>query len=141
MIPVTKKESNKLNSWIKKWVDDGEFNVSDTGKSLAYIGWYWRDIDFTEPFILGHCKSEGTIIPGVGVFESAADFIGFMENNKWGYKEIRVSKIFYEIFIDKIREIKFANERTDKLSLDSLREINDLIQSQRSQFEEEVSNV
>jgi len=134
MILVTKEESDRLNYWIKEWVDDGEFNACETGKSLAYIGWYWRDVDFTEPFVLGRCKFDGTTIPGIGVFESPADFIGFMENNKWDYNEIIVSKSFYERFIIMLREIKLDHEKNDKLSLDSLREINDLIQSQCSLF-------
>jgi hypothetical protein len=45
------------------------------GKTLPYIGWYWRDVDWDQPLRLGDCGS----------------FIGFMENNKWGYPEWRVT--------------------------------------------------
>jgi len=134
MIPVTEKESKKLNDWIQKWCDDGEYDVHQTGKSIAYIGWYWREVDFTIPFRLGKCKSEGTVVEGIGILETTSDFIGFMENNKWSYDQIRVSKSFYEKFITILREVKLSHERNDKLSLDSLQEINDLIQSQRLQF-------
>lgn len=52
--------------------DDGEVDPRWFGKRVPYIGWYWRDIDFeNERYYIGDC----------------GEFIGFMENNKWGYPE------------------------------------------------------
>jgi len=54
-----------------------------SGKPIPYIGWYWRDVDF---------DSDGCwfgIIP-VGADGNSKPLVGFMESNKWGYREIRV---------------------------------------------------
>ena len=71
----------RLNGQIRDFSDDGSYEISgleDSGKSIPYVGWYWRDVDFNN-VILGDCQS------GQG-------FIGFMENNKWGYAEINLTR-------------------------------------------------
>lgn len=50
--------------------------LEGTDKAVAYIGWAWRDVDFDEPLSLG-------VIPG--------EWIGFMENNKWGYDYVHLT--------------------------------------------------
>ena len=55
-------------------------------KSLPYIGWFWRDVDFDAPIRLG-------ILPAGSEFgESYNGWTGFMENNKWGYDEFLCTK-------------------------------------------------
>lgn len=70
--------SAELNAAIAAICDDTEHyepikgGLYDTGKVIPYIGWYWRDVDFDAPYVvLGDCGF----------------FIGFMENNKWGYPQ------------------------------------------------------
>lgn len=66
--------NEQLNETICGIENTGEYSVkglSEHGKAFPYIGWYWREVDFDKPFVLGDCGS----------------FIGFMENNKWGYPQ------------------------------------------------------
>jgi hypothetical protein len=52
--------------------DEGVTDPRGYGKRVPYIGWYWRPPDFVGRAIsIGDC----------------GDFIGVMENNKWGYPE------------------------------------------------------
>ena len=132
---ITREQSIELNAWIQDWVDDGDkgFDPHDTGKQLAYIGWYWRTVDFTKPFQLGRCLAKGVSIDNIQI-EGPADFVGFMENNKWDYPEITVTSEFHEMFTHKLLEIMKNHKQTGKLSLDSLRELDDLLQSQKVLF-------
>lgn len=53
-------------------VDETIENGKDHGKRVPYVGWYWRHTDFSRRKIsIGNC----------------GEFIGIMENNKWGYPE------------------------------------------------------
>lgn len=67
--------SETLNEKIRKISDLADnFTVKGLegcGKTIPYIGWYWRYVNFDNRISLGDC----------------GDFIGFMENNKWGYPE------------------------------------------------------
>jgi len=67
--------SEELNEQISNMETDAHpvKGLEGTGKSVPYIGWYWRNVDFKEYgyYPLGE-------IPDM--------FIGFMVNNKWGYK-------------------------------------------------------
>ena len=66
--------SEELNDGIRTFCDDGPNvpGLSQHGKCVAYIGWYWRDVAFDDTgYRFG-------VIPGA--------FAGFMENNKWGYE-------------------------------------------------------
>jgi hypothetical protein len=63
-----------LNDWCASVADYGDHDSDPHGhgKRLPYIGWYWRSVDFARKRItVGDC----------------GDFIGFMENNKWGHPE------------------------------------------------------
>ena len=67
-------ESDALNVAIAALCDqEGTYRVrglEGTGKVIPYIGWYWREVDFTQPtFPVGDC----------------GQFAGFMESNKWNY--------------------------------------------------------
>lgn len=53
-------------------VDNSEYDKGGHGKRIPYIGWFWRRVDFV-----------GGLIP-IG---DCGDFVGVMQNNKWGYKE------------------------------------------------------
>jgi hypothetical protein len=50
--------------------------LAQHGKTIPYLGWYWREVDFSKPVTLG----------------DGGSFIGFMENNKWGYPEWQATK-------------------------------------------------
>jgi len=70
--------NNALNDFIAehdKWGDD-ERDPYGHGKRIPYIGWFWRSVDFAnEYYTIGDC----------------GEFIGFMENNKWGYASRRLT--------------------------------------------------
>ncbi len=57
------------NHYVSSMANDDD---KHHGKAIPYIGWFWRRCDFVEKRIsIGDC----------------GDFIGIMENNKWGYPE------------------------------------------------------
>lgn len=60
------------NGFMRDWCDvgDGETDT-EYGKHIPYIGWFWRDVDFSDlsRIPIGNCGS----------------FVGFMKNNKWDY--------------------------------------------------------
>ena len=73
---LTREDSDRLNAAIEELSDSKEYTVhglSGTGKCVPYIGWYWREVDFTVPLSLGWCGG------------GCPPFAGFMENNKWDY--------------------------------------------------------
>lgn len=66
--------SDEINQRIHEICDDETFappELARHGKTIPYIGWFWRDVDFDKRITLGYCGS----------------FIGFMENNKWDHDE------------------------------------------------------
>lgn len=79
--------NDELNSKIEEICDDETLlNIGESGKSIPYIGWFWRWVDFDEPTItIGNC----------------GEFNGFMENNKWGYNSLEIgSKEVKDLMID-----------------------------------------
>ena len=64
----------KYNEFLCSKADykDHEKDAHGHGKRVPYIGWFWRRVTF----------SAGTISLG-----DCGEFVGFMENNKWGYRE------------------------------------------------------
>lgn len=75
--------STILNAKIAKLADNEEYEVKgleSTSKCIPYIGWYWREVDFSRDIWLGYTDGGGGDIP---------DFVGFMENNKWGYPTLK----------------------------------------------------
>lgn len=63
------------NNFLKSYADyeEGDANYSETGKRIPYIGWFWRDVEFSKPMEIPIGDCEG--------------FIGFMVKNKWDYPE------------------------------------------------------
>ncbi len=47
----------------------------EDGKSIPYMGWFWRNTNFAD-----------LKIP-IGFSDAGDGYIGIMENNKWGYPE------------------------------------------------------
>lgn len=77
---------NKIyNDFLAKHSDtEADFGMG--GKSVPYIGWFWREINFHSKYIpIGNC----------------GEFIGFMANNKWGHPERDL--LIYEV--DKVIEL------------------------------------
>lgn len=72
---MTQDESIALNAKIYDIADDEGLSHNRHGKAIPYIGWCWRDVDFTQPISFGDC----------------GDFVGFMENNKWGYPDFTLT--------------------------------------------------
>lgn len=75
--------SEQLNKKIREICDKDELSI-EGGKCIPYIGWFWRDVDFD-----AETYSFGIIPTGTGDYfnsPSEAPYVGFMENNKWGYE-------------------------------------------------------
>ncbi len=66
--------SETLNKKISELCDRDDLAIIG-GKCIPYIGWYWRDVDFD-----AKTYQFGIITGG---------YMGFMENNKWGYESTR----------------------------------------------------
>lgn len=70
-----------LNGLVGRYADfenddgDVEADPYGHGKRVPYIGWFWREVDFAN---------------GVYVIGACSEYIGFMENNKWGYPQRRL---------------------------------------------------
>jgi hypothetical protein len=83
-------DSEMLNAKIAEICDDGVKlrvkGLESAGKCIAYIGWYWRIVDFNDQIILGYCPDTD------GFLESGPGFVGFMENNKWGYDQWAITE-------------------------------------------------
>ena len=80
--------SVELNEAIREICDRGdEFPVQglDGGKAIAYFGWYWRDVNLDNPRLtFGDARRfHGPDVPS---------WVGFMENNKWGYDIARADE-------------------------------------------------
>jgi len=72
-------DNQHLNDKVSELADDERFTVKGlegTGKAVPYMGFGWRSVDFDSPINLGDNDR----------------FIGFMENNKWGYDEWVISE-------------------------------------------------
>ncbi len=115
--------SEKLNKQIAELCGDGEavFEVMDTGKPIAYIGWFWRTVNFdAETYDFG-------IIPA-GMEEMFSEpteqpMVGFMENNKWDYDYVHADagqwKNIKALLVTAVQEKTAA----------ALRAVNDAIQA------------
>lgn len=81
-------QSDALNQKIAELCDNERYKISgleSTGNCIPYIGWYWRDVDFTtDTYSFGDCH----------------EFIGFMENNKWGYDYVEASEEQWNLIKD-----------------------------------------
>lgn len=92
--------SNSINK-ILNGLEEGDFTIrglEGTGKIVPCIGWFWRDVDFDDTIVLG--KIEKIKYPGLemnpiqAMMEASEPpgFVGFMENNKWGYRSQYIRK-------------------------------------------------
>lgn len=64
-------DSKTLNEKIAEICDDDTHYEAFGGKSIPYIGWFWRRVNFDrKDYAFG-------VLPG--------GELAFMENNKWGY--------------------------------------------------------
>ncbi len=84
--------SKELNDAIRE-LDGAEFDVKgleNSDKCIPYYGWFWRTVDFGEAITLGYTREEDREEANIS-FEQLPDFVGFMQNNKWGYPEFTCS--------------------------------------------------
>jgi hypothetical protein len=82
-------------------------------KAIMYIGWYWRHI------------STGNVNIGKGNEE---DFpIGFMQNNKWDYKERKLDKDEEKVLINLACDLDKAKNEKEQGYI--LRKLNEWMQS------------
>ena len=87
-----KYTSEELNNKLSDISDEpAKYNFEAFGgKSIPYIGWYWRTVDFdrTDGYWFGE------------MFKDGVRFVGFMTNNKWGYHEFKISSEKWNIIKD-----------------------------------------
>lgn len=77
MIHLTNDE---LNNKLSELADKEEFTPDnmiryDSGKAIAYYGWYWRKVDFDSQISLAYGSA----------------WVGFCQNNKWDYHEFEAT--------------------------------------------------
>ena len=92
------------------------------GKAIAYIGWFWRDVDFG-----ADSCALGVVPPSARCVNcSRTDYpaqVGFMPDNKWGYDTITVEG-------EPWRQIKAALEKAaHNPTRDNLKAVDDMIQA------------
>ena len=105
----TSRELNKKLEALSNRKDI--YSVCGVGKAIPYIGWFWREVMFDNVTLcLGDC----------------GEFIGFMENNKWGYDYVEVNKENSDKLKDMLCNI------VDNPTTNSLHELFLFIQSLRS---------
>jgi len=79
-----------LNAYLNKKLAEISDNTEKYGfeafggKTIPYIGWHWRNIDFDKED--GYAFGILPILTGFDANDSLK--VGFMENNKWGYEYI-----------------------------------------------------
>ena len=115
--------SNELNEKIREICDKADELGYDafepSGKSIPYIGWFWREVDFDSD-TLGF-----GLIPTDNSTDIEKFRVGFMENNKWGYAEISATK-------EETSSIKILLEAAvENPTPETLRAVNEAIQAIR----------
>jgi hypothetical protein len=78
------------NTYIKSLADFPTHQAdphddTDTGKRVPYIGWFWRNVEFTK----------GQIPIG----KTNTGFVGVMESNKWSYPERLMTEDEFKKFV------------------------------------------
>ena len=109
--PVTTDESAAMNAWAAGLGSGEEEIIPDSGKVIAYVGWFWRTVDFTQPFTVyippefarGH--------------EDVPTWVGFMENNKWGYSERVVTQDEYKAIVAALRVARADTTRENLIKV------------------------
>jgi len=111
--------SEVLNRKISKICDVPSQYEAFGEKSIPYIGWFWRTVNFDAD----HCWLG--ILPAMddGIEVNDKPRAGFMENNKWDYDTFKVEGDDWE-------EIKSLLEAAvTKPTTDNLKAVDDKIQS------------
>lgn len=71
------------------------------GKRIPYIGWHWRNTDFIgKDITIGDCE----------------DYIGVMENNKWGYVQRSMTAEEVNTFIEYLEKAFAIREGSGEAS-------------------------
>lgn len=115
---LTEVESKLVNNFCAEVADDESYPTIFGGKSIPYIGWFWRDVDFTNPFCMG-------VIPK-GRDHNERPLVGFMENNKWDYPYADISNEQCEEIASKL--LKAAMEDNFGKRYEILKEVGGNIQ-------------
>lgn len=96
--------NEKYNRYIRDFADceTGEVDPSGHGKRVPYVGWFWRFVDFSrlDRIPIGDC----------------GPFIGFMENNKWGYPERNMTPAEAKHVVNLLDESMAAGRRGGNLA-------------------------
>lgn len=123
--------SEEINARVEEieGMDPHPYEVGKTGKAFPYIGWFWREVDFDyKTFSLGVIHGADTLNGG--------PFVGFMQNNKWGYGEFGLTeeetKVLRALFVT-------ACEAPSTELADALKAINEYVYHVRTS--EELSRV
>lgn len=95
--------NDRYNDFCSRYADDDlrEYTHDHRDKTIPYMGWYWRSVDF---FNLD--------IP-IG---RSGTFVGFMENNKWDHPERRLTEEEARIVIATIDKAIAAEGKGGQLS-------------------------
>ncbi len=116
-------KSQEMNDRIRDICDKNpdEFEAFG-GKSIPYIGWCWRNVDFDRE---GGCS--------FGVAPGPPLFVGFMESNKWNYEYVHASESeFAEIKRLLVIAIETPNRETLGAVNDAVQEIGGSYTSSRA---------
>jgi hypothetical protein len=71
--------SDDINARLAEIADSESISPAPlAGKAIAYYGWYWRSVNFDAPITFAYADGGGWDVPS---------WVGFCENNKWGYDE------------------------------------------------------
>ena len=85
---LTHKESVDLNEFLREVCDNViDYPHAFGGKSVPYIGWFWRYVNFQEPFMLGVIPTDSphNVITDLIVKRNKKPVAGFLQANKWDY--------------------------------------------------------
>lgn len=71
----TMRDNKRYNEVVGKYADyaEADNDPHGHGKRVPYLGWFWRTVDFADLAGSSLCVEP--------------DLKGFMENNKWEYRE------------------------------------------------------
>lgn len=120
--------SEEINKKIRLICDNENIGYdvfNDCGKTIPYIGWFWRDVDFdrTKNYyfgILPKYKAESSLDE-----DNPVERVGFMQNNKWDYEYVIANSDEWKIIKDTIIELI----SDDVVDINKLIKLNNLIQS------------
>lgn len=86
-------------------VSKGELDPQGFGKRIPYLGFFWRDCLWSERRALPDKKEPRSTDIQIGKSEF---FVGFMENNKWGYPQRYLTVAEVETILDLIDDAAAA---------------------------------